>query len=206
MIVINTLFLSGWFQLILLLAIFVIYSRRVLHRDLKYGYALGWMIGLFFIFTYVALNPVQAFYLSAYDYALNIIQVFFASALGMMMGIIMVIVAFLFRNNIIQQSLSTAAIAAVFIIAIFMQLIATPDTRLMVSLFILAFGMVSLGSHIIMRQRQYLAVDAVDGTPVLVEEGDIIPQVPSSRLDSIRQRVMHRVNRNDVPTNRPNTL
>jgi hypothetical protein len=181
--VINGLLLSGWFQLMLLSSIFVAYSSRILRRQVYRGYALGWMVGLFFIFVYAAIKPTPALQFGAYDSELNVLQIFVAGAGGLFVSLTLSTIAYLFRTNRIQLALITATVTGIFVIAIFLQVVAEPDVRVMISLFVLAFGMTALTTNIIMSRR-------LDSRPMEVA------QEPESRLDIIRERIVERNNFN----------
>lgn len=205
MTMINSILLTGWFQLIVFSLIFFAYSSRVLRAQLSKGYLLGWLVGLFFIFAYAALNPPQSFRFGSYDGELNFIQVLMSSGFGVFVGILMISAAYLFRDNRIQKSLNAATITAMLVIAIFLQIIAEPDLRLMISLFMLTFGAALLAANIMLSRRyddnnQYDAQASVDYEPQANVE-----QQPVSRLDSVRQRIKNRISMNNVPTNHPNT-
>lgn len=205
MTIINSILLTGWFQVIVFSLIFFAYSSRVLGAQLSKGYLLGWLVGLFFIFTYASLNPPQSFQFGAYDGELNFIQVLLSSGLGVFIGILMIGTAYLFRDNRIQKSLNAATITAMLVIAIFLQIIAEPDLRLMISLFMLTFGATLLSANIMLSRRYttdtpYSVQASVDNPPQANME-----QQPLSRLDSVRQRIKNRISMNNVPTNHPNT-
>lgn len=204
MTIINNILLSGWFQLIAFSLIFFIYSKHVLAQRLVRGYMLGCLIGLFFIFTYTSLNTLQSFRLGVFDSELNALQVFMPSIAGIFIGFVMIVMAYLFRNNRIQKSLSTATITAMLFIAICLQAIVQPDSRLMVSLFMLAFGITLLFAKIVM-SRRYKRDNPYDAqTDVDYLNQPLAQQQPASRLDSIRQRIKQRITMNNVPTNYPN--
>ncbi len=202
--IINDILLTGWFQLIIFAIIFFAYSSRVLRRQLTRGYMLGWFIGIFFIFVYASLNPPQSFRFGAYDGELNFLQVLMSTTFGLFVGVVMIGAAYLFRNNRIQKSLSAATVTAMLVIAIFFQIIADPDMRLMISIFMLSFGIVLLTANILLSRRYrdnlYDAQSSVD----YVQE-PVNNQAPKSRLDSVRQKVVDRIRMNNVPTNYPNT-
>ena len=199
MTIINTILLSGWFQLILLATIFFIYSSRVIKQRSLRGYALGWMLGLFFIMTYVSIARPTALQLGAYDSTLNVAQIIIAGLSGIFISTGITISAHIFRNNRIQQALHTAAITAILVVSTFLQLIAGSEIRLMVSLFILAFGMASLTASIVMSRRD--GVVEANIAPDYTGYDVPVEQRQRSRLDIIRSRFKNRVNRNNAPSN-----
>jgi hypothetical protein len=162
MTVIKSIILSAWFQLILLGFIFFLYSRRVRTR----GYALGWMLGLFFIFSYVALDPPQTLQLGAYDDELNVSQILVTGFSGIFVSIAMTTTSHIFHNSRIQRAVTAAAITGGLIAAMFLQLVAEPEIRLMVSLFVLSFGMTALTTNIITSRtrRSNIPYEKIDYT------------------------------------------
>lgn len=199
---INSVLLSGWFQIFVLGVIFFAYSSRILAQREIRGYTLGWMIGLFFIFIYASLNPPQRLQFGAYDRTLNVAQIFGVSAFAMFISVGLSIFAYALRDNARWRSIHTAIITSIFVIAIFLQVISEPSIRLMVSLFVLAFGITSLTANILMSRRY--GMNGSEEVPYSDYDEDAEAQ-PVSRLDSIRSRIRDRVNRNNVPTNLPHT-
>lgn len=202
--IINDILLTGWFQLIVFAIVFFAYSSRVLRRQLGRGYMLGWLIGIFFIFVYASLNPPQSFRFGAYDGELNFMQVFIATVAGLFVGALMIGAAYLFRNSLKQKSLSAATVTSMLVIAIFFQIIAEPDLRLMISLFMLAFGIMLLTANILLSRRYSDTPYNAQSDYDYVQE-PVNNQMPRTRLDMIRQKVVDRIRMNNVPTNYPNT-
>lgn len=205
---INFILLSAWFQIILLIILFFIYSRQALRRNLIKGYALGWMLGLFFIFTYSSLTGISTLYMGAYDRHLNIFQIFGVTSFAIFVSIGMSIMSYLLRGSTRWISIQTAISTAILLIAIFLQVVAAPEIRLMLSLFIIAFGIATLFVSII-RGRRYDVEGSYVGENAPYSgygEGETpAPQQPNSRLEAIRQRIVRRVNQNDVPSNFPHS-
>jgi len=196
----NGILLSGWFQIILLSFGFFIYSRAILQRKLIRGYALGWMLGLFFIFAYTALNPPQRLYLGGFDRELTLPQVIFASVLGVFVSLGMALISSVLRENYRWHALRAASITAILVTAIFIQIIAEPGIRLMASIFVLALASTALMAFILRRgDRSSVELDSAAYTGYDDQENG---EEPTSRVSRLRQRIANRVNRNDVPTNR----
>ncbi|MEM9955444.1 MAG: hypothetical protein AAF846_27830 [Chloroflexota bacterium] len=198
MTIFNDIFLSGWFQIVLLSLGFYIFSRRVIARRFLRGYALGWMLGLFFIVVYASLNPPQPFVLGGYDGELNMLQVSVVSLMGLFLAIGIAIFTALFPNSYRWQALRTAFTTAILVIALFGQVVTTPDIRIMISLFVLAFAISALVALILRRDT----ITTVNNEPEQIESlnAQQTNDKPTSRVGYVRQRIVQRINRNNVPT------
>ncbi|MGB7338392.1 MAG: hypothetical protein WBC91_05830 [Phototrophicaceae bacterium] len=203
MTIINGILLSGWFQITILSILFLVYSNYVLSRKYGRGYLLGLMIGVFFVFTYASLNPLQALQFGGFDYQLNMLQVLGASIFGFFISVAMSMMHYTFRDNLKWRLIQVALITSMLIIALFLQVISNPEIRLMVSLFILAFGMATLFAVIMTRRRRPSAIP-VNAAYIAYDEQ--ATQAPRTRLDAVRNRIVQRINRNDVPTNPTNRM
>lgn len=198
----NTILLSGWFQIAILGFGLFMFSKSVLSRRLFRGYALGWMVSLFFIFVFASLNPPRAIMLGGYDGELALGQVLIVSVMGFLVAIGIGVFDRVFSQSYRWKALEVALITAMLVIALFVQVATTPDVRIMVSLFVLAFAMASLTGIILSRSKRPRNNDAqmMQGTQQQDEQAS---QQPPSRVNYIRQRILKRVNRNDVPANHP---
>jgi hypothetical protein len=166
------------------------------------------MLGLFFIFTYSSLTGISTLYIDAYDRHLNILQIFGVTSFAIFASMGMSIMSYLLRDSTRWISIQTAIITAILLITIFLQVIAAPEIRLMLSLFVIAFGMATLFARIIIRRRYDVeGLYVAENVPYSGYGEDEMPahQQPNSRLDTIRQRIIQRINQNDVPTNFPHS-
>lgn len=145
--------LSGWFQLVALSVAFWFYSRRVWRAEMQRGYVLGWLLALFCIFVYGSLNPPQGFNLRNVDVTLSVFQVAFVSFIGLLFGSSIGLAALLLPDSYRRRALTVALLSAVFVVALFFQVIASSDVRLMVSLFLLALGIAQLTGIVLTRRR-----------------------------------------------------
>lgn len=141
-------------QLTALIVSFFLYTTNVMRPSQKRGYLLGWLIALFVVFVYGSLFPPNQLGFDAEIVTLSIFQVMVACLLGFMASIVMVLASVAFPESRVRQALSASLIAAIFVTAIFFQIIASAEVRLMISLFVLAFGMGILASVIATQEKQ----------------------------------------------------
>ncbi|MDQ7027266.1 MAG: hypothetical protein Q9P44_17105 [Anaerolineae bacterium] len=201
----QNIILNPWVVGILLLGAFFIISRWSLVRLKEYpGYALGVLIGLFFIMVYIALgggtqsppeldaNGVEI----AARTTLNIFEVLFATILGLTFGA-GVMFALRFGTRFARGvSLQVASYTALNIILLFIAVIAGPITQRMIGIFALSIGIASLFAIVLFPDASRQAQVSSFSAQSLSDTGGMPPQQPPqvegggmSRLDAIRQKM-----------------
>lgn len=140
---IRNLFLNQWFLVFVLGVIFAMFSNWAL-RESRLGYALGWLIGVFFVVVYTALggaDPVQ----QQIQQTLNVLQVVFPTLCGVSMGGGMILLVALVRTNRErEQALLIAFLTALNLVLLFLVLVEGRITQLMIGIYALAFGIAAL--------------------------------------------------------------
>jgi hypothetical protein len=200
--------LNPWVVGFLLFGAFIIISRWSLLSLKEYpGYALGVLVGLFFIMVYIALGgggqspqPVNAEGVPIpRREVLNIFEVFLATFFGLIFGA-GVMVALRFGTRFARGvSLQVAFYTALNIILLFMAVIGNSITQRMIGIFALAIGIASLFAMVLFpdttRQAQVSAFNAQmygDDTGGMPPQGDTGGM---SRLDTIRNKMSQKNNR-----------
>lgn len=186
----GAIFLSGWFQIGALVLAFAIFSSRVLRTPTKRGYALGGLIGIFVMFVYVSLGPTGQMDLRGYAQPLSIGQVMVAVALGGVSSLAIGGLVYALRNNHIRNALTVAIVTAMFLIAIFIQIIGSPAARLMISLGVVTFGIFLLLVRVLTKPHR--SQQTSESLP------DRAPQPMTG--ERLRENIRQRVNSNDVPS------
>jgi hypothetical protein len=198
--------LNPWVVGFLLFGAFIIISRWSLMGLKEYpGYALGVLVGLFFIMVYIALggggqspqtdingNPIVG------REVLNIFEVFLATFFGLIFGAA-VMVALRFGTRFARGvSLQVAFYTALNIILLFMAVIGSAITQRMIGIFALSIGIASLFAMVLFpdatRQAQ---VSSFNAQMYSGDTGGIPPQDTGSmsRLDAIRNKMSQKNNR-----------
>lgn len=209
-------FLSQWIVLAVLVVAFLFVSRWSLFKLHEYaGYALGWMIGLFFILVYASLGGGRGDLALSADATLNIFQVLLATLLGAIFGGFVVVGLRFGMRYARGVALQVAFYNGLMLILLFLVIIEGPVTQRMVGIFALAFGITTVFAAVLFptqqRHQQIQAMSAQSapqqfpqqypqqGMPQYPQQG--MPQYPQqinpnqqppvqgSRLDSIRRKM-----------------
>ena len=150
--VIRNLFLNQWFLVFVLGVIFAMFSSWAM-RESRLGYALGWLMGVFFVVVYTALggaDPVQ----QEIEQTLNLLQVIFPTLCGVFMGGGMILLIALVRaNRERERALLIAFLTALNLSLLFLVLVEGRITQLMIGIYALAFGIAALFVAILSMDR-----------------------------------------------------
>jgi hypothetical protein len=191
-------FLSQWVVLVLLFLAFLFVSWWALNRLREFpGYALGWMIGLFFMLVYGSLGDPAAD-LSAADANLNLFQVILATFFGLVFG---GMVLGGLRHGMRYArivALQVAAYTGLNLVLLFLTVIEGPITQRMIGIFALAFGIATVFLLVLFPSHERHQEVSRFGAQ---SASDVPPQSPytengGSRLDQIRSKMGR-------PTKRP---
>jgi hypothetical protein len=196
--------LNSWVVGIMLFGAFIVISRwSLVHLKEYAGYALGILVGMFFMLVYISLgggtndstiDPVLV------RRTLNIFEVFIATFFGMMFGAV-VIIGLRFGTRFARGvSLQVAFYTALNVILLFMVVIAGPITQRMIGIFALSIGIASLFAMVLFpdatRQAHISSINAQSFNPQgYVDTGAMQPPVDSgnrSRLDQIRNKIQQK--------------
>lgn len=182
MLTLQSIFNSGWIQIVILLAVFWFFSRWTLTRAGKSGYAIGWLVGSFFIVAYCSMFPNTTVKLSvAGPTELGIVAVFFASFLGAFIGFFIIGITYLLRDASFRQIFSVSGITSILVLMLFAMIISTPQVKMALTLASLTFAIVIAIASL--ARRAYLEYDAP------AEEFEEVPRSGySSRLERIREQ------------------
>jgi hypothetical protein len=196
--------LNSWVVGIMLFGAFIVITRWSLVRLKEYaGYALGVLVGMFFMLVYISLGGGTD---STVDptlvrRTLNIFEVFVATFFGMLFGGV-VIVGLRFGTRFARGvSLQVAFYTALNVILLFLVVIAGPITQRMIGIFALSIGIASLFAMVLFpdstRQAHISSINAQTFNPQagFMDTGGMQPPVEGgnrSRLDNIRQKMQQR--------------
>lgn len=142
---IQNIFLSQWFIVFVLTAIFFFFTGWAMQKRGDWrGYALGWLVAVFVILVYTALGGVNQ-EPQTITRALNLLEVIFPTICGLSMGGGIILLAALLRGSQRREnSLLIAFLTALNIVLIFLVLVEGRITQLMIGIFALAFGIAAL--------------------------------------------------------------
>ena len=193
--------LNPWVVGFLLFGAFIIISRWSLVQLKEYpGYALGVLVGLFFIMVYIALggggqtpDPDAV----ARREVLNIFEVFLATFFGLIFGAA-VMLALRFGTRFARGvSLQVAFYTALNIILLFMAVIGSAITQRMIGIFALAIGIASLFAMVLFPDATRQAQVSSFNAQMYESTGGMPPQDTGgmSRLDEIRNKMNQKNNR-----------
>jgi hypothetical protein len=197
--------LSRWVVGFMLLCAFLVITRWSLVQLKEYpGYALGVLMGLFFIMVYIALGggaEKPQFDSEGVEIVrrstLNIFEVFVATFFGLISGAGIMLALRIGSGFTRGIALQVAFYSALNIILLFLAFIAGPITQRMIGIFGLAIGIATLFSLVLFPQStRPMQANAMNAQSL----GGNNPQVPppqpgenlgggGSRLDEIRQRM-----------------
>lgn len=188
---IQSLLLSEVLIFIVLFAVFGLLTRWAIWRLHEYaGYALGWLLGLFFVFVYSSLMsspPTFQAESAPGEITLNVWQVIVPSVLGLVIGLFSLILTRLGGGSSVQQALKIAGFTALGVVLLFLMFVEGPGTRRMIGIFALAFGIASLLGLVLARRSV-----ATQVVPPTYTSPRSTQEIPTSRLESIRQQMRDR--------------
>jgi len=170
--------------------IFYSFSRWAMGQGVKTGYALGWLIGIFFIVMYGALfprTPIQV--ADAETSQLSFLAVMVSSLIGFVIGIIMISITFILRTAWYRQIFITAGVTAILVTMLFMMVMSSTQAKMALTLASLSLTIVMAVAYIARRAYQ---TRPIESTPVQPYDLDVT--VGNERIERIREQ--------SVPTTR----
>lgn len=160
------------------------------------GYALGWMIGLFFVIVYSSIVPEREAVAAAQavtigDLTLSFGQVITPSVLGFLLGLGLAVIIPLARGQSAPQALKVASFTAFGLAMIFLMFVSDELGRRMIGLFTLAFAIGATLAMVLGRGRMFNAIGQVQASSIpqahdLPHQDMPPPASGTSRLDRIR--------------------
>lgn len=188
MITLQTIFASGWIQIVILLAIFYGFSRWAFAQGIRTGYGLGWLIGIFFIVVYSSLFPRTAVQVAANEPTqLTFLAVMASSFVGAFIALTIIGITLIIQNAWYRQIFATTGITAILVTMLFMMIMSPTSAKMGLTLSSLAFAIV-IGVAYVAR-RAYLNKSSNSANEELVDTNDNY-----ARLDHVREQ-MTTVNR-----------
>ncbi len=182
MITLQSIFASGWIQITILLALFVGFSRWALGNNMRSGYGIGWLVGIFFIIAFGALFPRATLQVAAAETTqLSFLGVLISAIIGFVLALIIVGMTLILKQAWFRQIFAISGITSVLMVMLFVMVISSPQTKMALTLASLAFAIV-LASAYVMRHA-YLRQEPVE------DDEPLSPQVTpenNSRLERIR--------------------
>ena len=182
--VIQSIVLSDGFLIAVLLIAFAIVSRWAIVSLREYrGYALGWLLGLFFIVVLSSLMgestpPPDA--ATEIETTLGFGQIIISTIIGGVLALMVIGLSILPGTVMMARALNVALLTGIGVVVLFLMFIAQDETRRMISIGTLAFGIGMLLSQIILtgilrsRSRQ-MPIPETQGLPL------------TSRVNAIRE-------------------
>lgn len=176
------------------------------------GYILGWLTGIFLIIvlgTLIVDTGADEFAAET-QLSLNFLSLMIPSALGLAagFGILMVIRIGGESNSRVIRALTIAGLVSFVLVAWYLMLLTTYQTRLLIAIFVLTFGIGALFSFILTRNSslsRYVSGQSLSAAPYnnndpvnSLDMGDPIQPVSSSdytldqRVQSLRDRMRRR--------------
>lgn len=153
---IQSILLSDLLIFIVLFAVFFLLSNWALRRLQEYaGYALGWLVALFFMVVYSSLAGSDPANLEALNAStrLNVFQVLLASILGIGSGLGAMLLVRMRSGHSTRQALNIAMLTAVNVILLFLMFVAGSQARRMIGIYALGFGIAALFTVVLLRSR-----------------------------------------------------
>ena len=183
MLTLQTIFASGWIQIVILLVLFYAFSQWAFKQGARSGYALGWLIGVFFIVVYGALFPRSAIQVAVEDPAqLTVAAVLMSSCVGMILAMVIIGVTVALQRAWFRQMFSTAGITAILVTMLFMMFMSPTQIKMGLTLASLAFAIVIATAY--MLRRAYISYAAEP----IIDEGPIGTSDGYARIDRIREQ------------------
>ena len=191
---IQTIFLSPIFILVVLIGVFLVISFWAIGRLQEYpGYALGWLIGVFFMIVYSSLvqqppDQIQAQDVVLGGVTLNVFQVICPSIFGFALGIVMMFLINQNDSSAARRSLKVATLTALWLIIMFILIISDLVTQRMIGLLALAFGIGVMFLLVVFRRSSGSSDGAMMGDTQSAQDLTVAEQ----KLNSIRSRMQDR--------------
>ncbi len=187
MLTLQSIFASGWIQIMILLAIFYWFSRWVMGQGAKTGYALGWLIGIFFIMIYGSLFPRSAIQVADTESSqLSFLAVMTSAFFGFMVGIIILGITFVLQKAWYRQLFATAGVTSVLVTMLFMMIMSGTQAKMGLTLASLAFSIVIAIAYIGRRAYQ---TRTIDDTPEFDDDRPV-PTTGNERIERIREQAI----------------
>lgn len=182
--VLNTLIL-GRFSIFLLLGIaFLVLSHLAIRREREYaGYALGWLLGLFFIVVYVSLGGGASAEPGVRE-NLFLYEVILATFLGLVVGIVFIVGLRLGTRFTRGKALLAAAAIGLNLVLMFLTIIAGAVVQRMIGIFALALGIAALLAYVLSPTQEPTGGSGSEPA----SENHSRPTRTRSTLDEIRRR------------------
>ncbi|MGJ3237713.1 MAG: hypothetical protein ACFE0Q_03305 [Anaerolineae bacterium] len=189
--------LSQWLIMIALFVVFIAISRWALVTLKEYpGYALGWMIGLFFIIVRLSLGDAPA--PDGANAYLDGFQVFIATVMGLVVGSVILFGLRFGMQYARAVALQIAIYTAMNIIMIFLVFISTPITQKMIGIFALAIAIATLFAMVLFpspEREEELNIRSQGATGQQNPPNSQSGALNTSRLNKIRQSQNQKLNR-----------
>lgn len=190
--------LSQALIIVALAAVFFVISRWALTVLREYpGYALGWLMGLFFIIVRVSVGGSEVQPDDALTY-LNGFQVFIATLFGLLVGAGILLALRFGMKHARAVALQVATYTALNIILIFLVAISNPIFQKMIGIFSMAIGIATLFAMVLFPTPQHEQELNIHAQGVTGTQGTQPLNAPnpgqgggsggSSRLDEIRKK------------------
>ena len=184
MITLQSIFASGWIQIIILVAIFIGFTRWSLNQGGKTGYALGWLIGAFFIVIYGSLFPRTPLNVAIEaPTQLNFLTVISSSIVGAVIAILIIGITLALKQPLFRQIFATAAITSVLVTILFMMIMSSTQSKMALTLASLAFAIVIGVAYVVRRAYLHQNIEPIDvDSPPLSTPG------VNGRIEQIREQ------------------
>ncbi len=189
---IQNIFLGELFIFIVLFALFALLTRwAVIHLREYTGYALGWMVGVFFMIIYGSLvgsADTAAQVAENGGDELTFLQVIGPSIIGLGLGAGAILLIRMNPGSRASQSLKVAFLTALSVIVLFFMVISGFEARRMIGIFALAFGIGLLFTNVLYHPSGRPPARAA----AVSSDIDDVPSGGNSRLDRIRSQMRER--------------
>ena len=183
MITLQSIFASGWIQIIILIVIFYGFTRWSMEQGAKTGYALGWLIGIFFIVIYGSLFPRTPLQVASdAPIQLSFMTVLTSSLVGTIIAILIIGITVVLKQAWFRQIFATAGITSVLVTMLFMMIMSTTQAKMALTLTSLAFAIVIGFTYIVRSAYVNQSVNDVDEIPLGAPAPDV-----NGRIHQIRE-------------------
>ncbi len=193
------LFLSPVLIFLVLFAIFAALSYWALVILREYpGYALGWLIGLFFAVIYYSLGgDIDTTGQAEREIRLNLLQVLCPGIFGLLLGAMVMFLIRLGQGYTATQGIKIASLTALMVTLIFLMFVVDINGQRMIGIFALSLCIAGLFAMVVFRSNSPAAFQAQAQMAPPPNAGGIQqPNAPvASRLDEIRARMQQRTRR-----------
>lgn len=188
---IQAILFSSWVVRFILTIVFLVLTHWSLRRLKEYaGYALGFLMGIFFVLVYISLGGGAEGDAEASRETLNLFEVILATVLGLFFGA-GIMFGLRFGTRFARGvALQIALYTALNLILLFLAIIEGPIAQRMIGIFALALGIASLFAMVIFPTHH-----SPDAAQAFTAQGATNPQPPAvggSRLDTIRENMRNR--------------